>query len=318
MQDINDAGGINGRKIQIDFQDHKCNPKEATSIFEQLVNAKQIKIFTSVACSGTVLSIAPLLEQNNALLLGTITTTPKISGISPFVFRNWASDDQQARLYAKEIKQKNYRKIGIIHEQTDYAQGLVLSIQKYLSDTGIEFIVESFSSDTTDVKTQLTKLKAANADAYFLSPQTVIAGDLVLKQMKELDFKPTVFFVNDNVMKATELNQKYSDILDRAISGDYILPKNEENIAFLKKYKKTYGKDCTQENICVSVYDAIKILADAIENNEHSAKGVQEYLSNLSYDGLSGHISFDENNDRKDATYSLFVIKNGTGMLIAS
>src|SRR5574341_2690204 len=89
VEEINAQGGVNGRLLVIDYQDHQCNAKTAVSIFEQLYAAKKIRIFTSAACSGTVLSIAPLLESKEALLFGTLVSTPKITGISPWVFRNW-------------------------------------------------------------------------------------------------------------------------------------------------------------------------------------------------------------------------------------
>lgn len=315
VQDINARGGIKGQPLQIDVQDHKCDAKEAVNIFTQLAETKNIKIFTSAACSGTVLAIAPLLESKQALLLGTITTTPKITGVSPYVFRNWASDGLQAALFSEEIQKRGYKTVSVINEETDYAQGLRISLEKNLAGKGIEFSFESFASSATDVRTQLSKLQAKNADVLFISPQTVTSAELILKEMQELTYQPKVLMVNDNILKASALTQKYKDLLEGALSGDYVFTKTEPMNALLQKYNQTFGSPCTQTNICVGVYDAIQMLASAIKSKGTDAKSVQSYLQTVSYDGVSGTIAFDSKNDRANASYSLFVIRNGTANL---
>ncbi len=313
-QDINARGGINGQPLQIDVQDHKCDAKEAVSVFTQLAETKNIKIFTSAACSGTVLAIAPLLEAKQALLLGTITTTPKITGVSPFVFRNWASDGLEAKLFAAEIQKQGYKTVSVINEETDYAQGLRLSLEKNLPPS-VEVSFESFPSSATDVRTQLTKLQSKNADVLFISPQTVTSAELVLKEMQELKYKPKTLFVNDNVLKASALTQKHKDLLEGALSGDYVFTRTEPMNAMLQTYNQTFGSPCAQTNICAGVYDAIEMLASAMKSKGTDAKSVQAYLQTASYDGLSGTIAFDNKNDRANAGYSLFVIRNGTATL---
>lgn len=314
MNEINANGGINGKALEIDFQDHACNPKTAVTIFEQLNSAKEIKVFTSAACSGTVLAIAPLLKSNNtnnAILLGTIITTPKITGLSPYVFRNWASDAKQAKLYADTISKRGYLKVGVIYEQTDYAQGLYLSLQQFLHGTGILVIGQGFEPGATDVRTQLTKLQQVGIDALFISPQTVTSGDVVLKQMRELTIRPRGLFVNDNILKAKELLSRYPDILEGAQSGDYTMEQAEPYHDLMILYKKTYGVECPQTNICAGVYDAIHLLSKAIKENGEDPIAISQYLSTISYEGASGHISFDKNNDREGADYTLFSIEGG-------
>ena len=90
-------------------------------------------------------------------------TTPKITNLSPYVFRNWASDARESELFAREIKGRGYRRIGIINEETDYAQGLRIWLEKNLQGFGVEVFAESFASGSTDVRSQLAKLKGSSA-----------------------------------------------------------------------------------------------------------------------------------------------------------
>jgi len=315
VDDINSVGGNNGKKLVVDYQDHQCNSQTALSLFKQMNSVKKISIFSSAACSGTALAIIPVLNDSESLLLGTITTTPKLSGSSPYFFRNWASDDKEAKIVAEEIKKKNISKLGIIYEETDYAKGLKLSLEKYLNNTNIKIISDSFTSDSKDIRTQLSKLKSDDVDAIFLSPQTVTTGDIILKQMEELSFQPNIIFINDNILKSWTLLQTHTAFLENSIGTDYV-PNMDKAQEFLKKYKEKYGIDCPQPNVGASIYDAISLLAQAIKEKGNNAEGVRYYLSSVNYPGISGNISFDSNNDRNNAEYTLFVVKGGKAVQI--
>lgn len=311
IDDINAAGGINGKKLELVSEDHKCDPKTAASAFQKLVSTDGIKVLTTVACSGTVAAMAPNLASNDVVLLGTVTSADKLTAVSPNFFRNWASDGQEAKLLANRAVAQGYKSIAVIYEETDYAKGLEISLAKDLANSGIKITSESFASGAIDVRTQLTKLQAANADALFVSVQTVPSGETVLTQMEQLGFKPKAMFVNDNILKAASLLKSHSALLEGAVGGDYVFQASEGLNAVLTKYKTRYGVDCPQINICAAEYDAIQMLAGAIRTNGDSASGIKTYLSQANYDGVSGNISFDQNNDRSNAHYSLFMIKSG-------
>ena len=311
IDDINAAGGINGKKFELVSEDHKCDPKTAASAFQKLVSTNGIKVLTTVACSGTVSAMAPNLATNNVVLLGTVTSADKLTAISPNFFRNWASDGQEAKLLADRAIAQGYKSIAVIYEDTDYAKGLEMSLVKDLANSGVKITSESFASGATDVRTQLTKLQTTNADVVFVSVQTVPSGETVLTQMEQLGFKPKTMFVNDNILKAASLLKNHTALLEGAVGGDYVFQASAELNAVLSKYKTKYDTDCPQINICAAEYDAIQMLANAIRANGDSASGVKTYLSQTNYSGVSGSISFDQNNDRSNAHYSLFKITNG-------
>ena len=310
VTEINSAGGINGKKFEIDFQDHKCDPKTAVAAFQQLNSVGDIKIFTSAACTGTMVSLAPILTGGNALFVSSVLSGAKLTGLSPYVFRNWGSDINESRLFADKIKGASYKKIGALYEETDYAKGIVMNLENFLKDSGVMVVKESFSTGATDVRTQITKLKAEKVDLMIFSPQTVTSSEIVLKQMEELDFKPKLY-VNDNVTISKDLLSKHKIILEGAYGANYVVPSNARVGAILKMYKDTYGEECPQTTVCVETYDTIHLIADAIKANGNDVAKVKSYLNTVKYDGVSGQISFDSNNDRSNADYTLFLVKNG-------
>ncbi|MDD5148347.1 MAG: ABC transporter substrate-binding protein [Candidatus ainarchaeum sp.] len=309
--EINASGGINGKTLVIDFQDHKCDPATALSIFEQETGAKNIRVFTSAACSGTVLSLAPLMEKKESMLVGILITTPKISGSSPNIFRNWSSDAKEAKLFADYAKEKQCKKIGVLYEETDYAKGLKISLENDLKDSGIEVTGESFVSGSNDLRGQITKLKSEEIDCLFLSPQTVTSGEIMLKQLTELDFKPGIILVNDNITKSVKLITENKGIIEGAIGADYVIETNGKISELMQKYKEKFGIDCPQENVCASSYDTIKMIAAAVKEKGYNADAVRDYLKTNSFNGITGSIAFDARNDRANTEYSLFEIKNG-------
>ncbi|MFA5029532.1 MAG: ABC transporter substrate-binding protein [Patescibacteria group bacterium] len=309
VEEINAKGGINGHKIEINYQDHQCAPQAAISAFQQLSNVNGLKLFSSVACSGTVLGIAPLLKSDQ-ILIATVVSSVKVTGVSPSVFRNYASDADGARLFGEYIVNNNLRKIAIIYEETDYAKGMKLMLEKNLENKEVKIVSEGFTTDATDVRTPLLKLKNANPDVLLMSVQSPTSGDKVLKEAKEINFRPKTLLVNEAIMHSADLNSKYKNYLDGAISTDFAI----ENIVSVKNlldtYKEKYGADCPQQNACIGMYDDIYILAEAAGKNNMDMSQAVESLKNINYSGAGGEISFDKNNDRKNAHFILYQIKN--------
>lgn len=310
VTEINNTGGINGKKFEIEFQDHRCDPKTAVAAFQQLNSANGIKIFTSAACTGTMVSLAPMIKDGNALFVSDVLSGAKITGLSPYIFRNWGSDINESRLFADKIKEAGYKKVAAIYEETDYAKGIVMNMETFLKDSGVIVISESFPTGSSDVRTQLTKLKSEKPDLLLISPQTVTSAEIVLKQMNDLSFRPKLF-VNDNVTISKDLVMKHKDILEGAIGANYVAPSNARVDAILKMYKDAFGQDCPQTTVCVETYDTIHLIADSIKNSGNDVSKVKAYLNSVKYNGASGEISFDSNNDRNNADYTLFLVRDG-------
>ncbi len=306
VDDINKDGGINGQQVELISQDHACDPKTALSAYQQ--SLLQTKTFISSSCSGTVLSIAPNLERDNALLLATVVGSVKISSASSYLFRNWTVETNQANLIGAEIKKLGYKKIGILNEQTDFGKGLATGVENYLKDSGVEIIADSFAPGVTDVRTQLTKLKAQKVEALFFAPQTDTSSEVVLSQMEELKFKPKLF-VNDVVLGAPKLLAQHTALLEGAIGCNFV-SQSDNTQNFLDSYKARFGSEIAHATAGAVAYDSIMMLAEAIKANGDTAQGIASYLKTIDYQGLSGSNSFDQKNDRSGVGYILNKVKN--------
>ena len=83
----------------------------------------------------------------------------------------------------------------------------------------------------------------------------------------------------------------------------------------MNEYELKYGSKCPQENICAGVYDAIIIISEAMKENNNPEK-IRDYIKDIDYEGVSGRIQFDSNNDRDNADYTLFRIQNKSSVKV--
>jgi len=100
VEEINKAGGINGRKIILVAEDGKCDGKEAVNAVNKLINIDKIKIILGGHCTPESLAIAPIVEQNKVIMLASITTSPGLTHAGDYVFRTSPVSTVQSEIIA--------------------------------------------------------------------------------------------------------------------------------------------------------------------------------------------------------------------------
>ena len=123
--EVNAAGGVSGRKIELVVEDSRCEPEEAVKILRSFIEARHIQVVLGADCSADVLAMAPVAQDKQVVLFSTGASNPEISHAGDFVFRNWPSDALQGRLtarYARDIG--GFRRAAILYVDNAYGQGL--------------------------------------------------------------------------------------------------------------------------------------------------------------------------------------------------
>ena len=103
VEEINKAGGINGKKLKLIVQDTKCEPKAGVSSFQKLISDKEIRIVIGGVCSSVTLAVAPIAEKNKILLISPASTNPKITNAGDYIFRVIPSDDLRGKVFAEYL-----------------------------------------------------------------------------------------------------------------------------------------------------------------------------------------------------------------------
>ncbi len=240
--EINNSGGVKGEKIEIIYEDGKCNGKDAASAMQKLASVDKVQIVIGGFCSGESLAAEPIATSNKIALFSPSSSSPKLTGISPFFFRNFPSDSSQGTVLAETALKKGWKKIAIILEQKDYALGIYNAFSSKIISLGGETVKEGFPSGTTDYKTILTKLKNSNPDALFLVVQDP-SDSIILRQLRELNWKPSLL-ISDVTIGNVKLIAENSDLLEETIGAEFSTDeKNSKFNNLLEKYKAKYGVD---------------------------------------------------------------------------
>jgi len=312
VEEINTAGGINGRPLKIIWEDGRCNAKDASTAAQKLINFDKVKIMWGGACSSEVLGAAPVAESNKVILMTSSGESSEISNAGDYIFRNIGPQSLQANRLAEFTIENNWKKIGTLSENSDYAIDLNKGFEKKIVELSGEIVSsQKYNPEAKDYRTELTKILEKNPDAVFINTQSAAKGALALKQLQELDFKGQV--LGNTVMASDDVLTKYKEYTEELILFDAKYDEGESNAAnFMEAFKEKYNVDTVPYPFfSAASYDAIHILAEAVEQVGYDADRVKQHLYRIkNRKGAANVLTFDENGDGT-TNYVAKISKNG-------
>lgn len=314
-KEINDAGGITGRPVKLEYEDGGCDADVASKAISSLVSVKKVKVIIGGLCSSETLTSAPVVERSQVVLLSPGSSNQEITKSGDYIFRNYPSDNAQGSALADYANTKGYKKVGILTEEQPFPEGIAVAFKETFVKLGGETVIEKFAKDASDFRTQITKLSAAKVDVFFVNPQAPAKGDIILKQLLEAGEKGP-FFMNDVVIGAQkEIIEKYKDQLEGSIGALVPYDKTNTKLATLEAaYKAVSGGDeIPYKPYMLPTYDALYIFKEAIEKVGEDPVKIKDYLYTIKgRKGLAGTLTFDANGDPDSSfRHALQVVKGG-------
>ena len=300
VEQINAEGGINGRELQIIFEDSKCAAQDAITAYRKLTDTDNVKIILGTTCSGAMLGAAPLAEAEGVVMLSASATSPDIAAAGDYIFRTAINDLQLGVDTGNAMWADGVRSIATITESTDYAEGARrTSVAQFEKLGGTVLAGEAYASDTIDFRTQLTKLINAKPDAILLSAQGEVSGGTIVKQARELAYLGPIY--SEIVPTAPDA----LSIAGEAATGlKAIVPNPNLSTSagkdFLSAYKDRYGVVAPLPWFMGSAFDDVKIAAECISQtgDDQDTDGFRDCLNEGTFSGAIGDdYSFDENGD---------------------
>ncbi|MCD6193333.1 MAG: ABC transporter substrate-binding protein [Candidatus Aminicenantes bacterium] len=297
VEEINAEGGVRGRKIRLIYEDSEGKPEKAVTAAQKLIQRDRVVAILGPLWSSPTLAVAPICEKNKVVLLSSGSSSPKITDAGDYIFRNELSDKYGAEQTAKLFFNLGFKKIAIIYVNNDFGIGYKdVTEQIYKNLGGVVTTTQSFEQDATDFRTQLLKIKDTNPEGLFIVGYKEMI--LILKQMREFGINAQILSVA--LFEDPEIIEKVGDVAEGAIYTYYgtFDPKSQESRIkeFVKKFEERYHK--LPEYYAPIGYDAVKILALAIEKGGFAPEQIKEALYQIKdFPGLSGTTSFDENGD---------------------
>lgn len=312
VDEINAAGGANGKKLELVIEDGKCNGQDGTNAIQKLVNVDKVQVVQGGFCSSESLAAAPIAEANKVALLSPGSSSPKLTNISHFFFRDYPSDASQGQVLAQvSYNKEGFKNVAFLQEQQDYALGIYQAFSDEFQKLGGKVVKEEYPKDATDFRTQLVKLKAQNPDALFLDTQTPAPAAHILKQLKDLNWKPRLLLSDQNAGD-TQLLTDNKAALEGALVAEFGVDPSNPKFAHLNDaYKQKYGKDMTFASYSQTVYDSLYIIRDGIAAVGYDGQKLADWSRTIKdWQGASGSVTIKADGDR-DGGHRPEVIKDG-------
>ena len=313
--EVNKAGGVNGKQLEMIYEDAKCSGPGAASAAQKLVNADKVQVIIGGFCSSESLAAEPITTAGKVLLFSSASSSPDLTGKSLYFARDYPSDASQGKVLAGiAYNDKSWKNVAFIQEQLDYPLGIYKAFDANFSILGGKTLKEEFPSDTTDFRSSLTKLRAQKPDALFIDTQTPAAAQRVLKQLVDLKWKVPLLFA-DIINDAATLSSNKTAMEGALLAEFYANPSNPKLIKLLDSYKAKYGIDLPYLSYSQTEYDSVYLIADGIKAVGYNGEKLADWVRTVKdWDGASGQITIGADGD-PIAGHVPKIIKDGAVML---
>lgn len=304
VEEINAAGGVLGRPIEIVTEDDRSVTEEARTAAQKLIGRDQVTALLGEVASSRSLAAAPEAQRAKVPMISPGSTNPKVTQVGDYIFRACFIDPFQgavmARFAADELKAK---RLAILFDfKQDYSVGLAEFFRETVKKNGGEIVAdERYTSGDIEFRAQLTTIRAAKPDAIFVPGYYTELG-LIAKQARELGIEVPLLG-GDGWDSEKTLEIGGDAVNGYFFSTHYAADSDSPRVqAFVKAFTAKYG--ATPDAMAALGYDTAGILADALKRagTTESKKLRDAIAATSNYEGVTGKISIDpERNARKDA-----------------
>lgn len=312
VEEINNSGGIFGKKIKLIVEDTMCKPDGAAQAVQKLISQDKVLVVLGEIASSNSLAAAPICQRSQVPMISPSSTNPKVTQVGDYIFRVCFIDTFQGEVMAKFASSKLKAKTAalLIDNSSDYSKGLGEYFKDNFIKMGGKIVAsESYMQGDKDFTGQLTKIKALKPEVIFLPGYYNEAG-LASQQARQLGLKqPLLGGDGWDSPKLIEIGGKA--IENCYFSNHYNV---EGNTPEVKKYVQAYKAkyNIAPDSLSALGYDSVMIMADAIKRaGKLDQKLIRDALADTkNFPGLTGKITIDkERNAKKSAV--VLMVKDG-------
>jgi branched-chain amino acid transport system substrate-binding protein len=297
--EVNAAGGINGKQIELLIQDDRSDPTEAANIATKFVSQDEVHAILGEVGSTRTLAAAPIAQNARIPMLTPSSTNVEVTRKGDYIFRSCFIDTVQgpamAQFAAKSLNAK--RAALMIDRRNDYSTGLEKAITDvYVPLGGTIVITQSYQAGDQDFNAQITSIKGANPDVIFVPGYY---GDVALFAKQARDKGLNAPLVGGDGWDSPTLYQIGGAALDGSYFTDHYSSYDPDPRVqkFVDDYKKRYG--VVPDALAATGYDAALIMFDAIKRaGSLEGSAIRDALAaTKNFPGVTGAVTFNENRD---------------------
>lgn len=302
--------------IELVEVDNKSDKTEAVNAANKLMGEKVSVVLGSYG-SGVSIAAGQIFADAKVPAIGCSCTNPQVTQGNEYYFRVCFLDPFQGTVMANYAMQNGYKSAAVLTQLgDDYSSGLGSYFKTAFTELGGTVVdEEQFQTNQTDFKAVLTNIKAANPDVIF-APSSITTAPLIIKQARELGITALIA-AGDTWENSTIIENAGADAEGVVLSTffDEAEPANAEAESFIKGFKE-YLKSNDQSDIIPAVsalgYDAYLAAYNAIEKAQSTdGEAIKDALKTVSFDGVTGAVSFNEEGDANKDMAFIKTIQDG-------
>lgn len=310
VDEINNAGGIDGKQIKLFSEDTRGDQTEAANAATKLIEQDKVIAIVGGVLSSETMTAGPIGNDAKVVMISSSSTASGIPDIGDYIFRNCLSDDVQATQLAEyAAKDLGLKKFAIMYTNNDYGLSLKNAFEAKAKEVAEVVDIETYNDGESDFRAQLTKIKGFNPDSLYIAGYYTEAAKIA-QQAQEQDLK--VQILGADGFYSPKLVELGGGSVEGAIftAGFFADDPTESVQNFVKAYKEKYNSE--PDMFAAQAYDAAKILLSAVKN----AKGAggealqAEMAKTKDFPGITGNTSFAENGD---AVKDIIILKVENG-----
>ncbi|MFD3706861.1 ABC transporter substrate-binding protein [Nocardia sp. NPDC058658] len=295
LDEINAAGGINGRKVELKWEDSQSDPKQTVPIATKFVDDKSIIAELGDFSSPASIAASPIYNRGKLVQYGFTNSAVDFTKAGNYSWSPSITLDVFQERNAQWVSTKA-KKVSVVYLETDWGKQAFSLFEKFAAQKGVEVVYSSpILPDSTDVKPILIKGREADPEAFVhlgYGPD----GALVVKQLRDVGFSGQ-FFGGQNTPQFISLAGAAAegDIVNGVFSPADPDPKVQD---FVTKFRKKFNTDPGDFN--VYAYDAVNVLVQAAKKGGATREGILEGLkTETAFTGIGlGTFAFDQETRR--------------------
>jgi len=319
LKEINDAGGIDGRPLELVYEDSQSDPAQAASLAQKFIDDSSI--IATFADFGTPAAAAssPLYQQSGLVQFLFTQSASDVTDPGDYIFATWVSQEFEAPRLADFAKEKGDA-AAVFYHDTDWGLNTYGFFDSGADTAALEQVYTTAYDPTgKDFRPLLLAAKAANAEVIVIIGYAA-DGALITAQARELGLEQPIVGIS------SIYNQQFIELAAEASEGvetlSYFTPSNPDPVVqdFIASFADAYDVPVPSD-FAIRAYDALSIVAAAIEDAAAAGDLTREGVRNALDGGtdfatiLYGDITFNDNRRVADAVQYPLIVRDGSFQL---
>ena len=301
---INEAGGINGRKVKIVIEDDACDPKQAVAVANRIVS-QQIKFVDGHACSGSSIPASEVYADNNVLMMSPASSNPVLTEKKhPTIMRLYGRDDAQGAFVGPWLAEKyKGQKVAVLNDKSAYGKGLADVVAETMTKAGLKpVITEGINAGEKDYSAIVSKLKSAGVVFAYFGGYHTEAG-LMLRQAADQGYK--LHLMTGDSLATGEFWQVSGPAGEGTLFTFPTDPRRSPNAA--KALAQFKAQNYEPEGFTLFSYGVVQAIAEGVKaaGSDDPKKVAKALESGAAVPTVLGDVKFDAKGDIKDPRYDI-------------